>query len=193
MPSGRILPVFGISGVGKSSLINAISTENSLFLHTSASSIISRILSSNDTTQAEPQHLDKADLLRIQEIAVLEILRISKVHKKRIVILDAHNVIDVGDDLVRVPVKIFESLSPMQLFFVYDNPEEIEKRRITDTTRHRPYRSVSELANYQEIALDTAQTYSRILGIDLTQVKSGDLVSFRTAVSASINSAKGRN
>ena len=192
MPPGRILPVFGISGVGKSSLINRIATENSRFIQISASTVIEAISAFHDTKRAESKGTRKTTLLRIQEIAVREILKISKISERKFVILDAHNVIDVGDDLVQIPVQVFESLSPMQLFFVYDDPKEIEKRRIGDTTRRRPQRRASKLADCQNIALDTAQTYARVLGIHLTQIKSGDLMAFRTAIDASIKNAAAR-
>ena len=180
-----IVIVFGISGVGKTSLIAQHVARDSGCVHISGSTVIEGILSSSDKQGTVRRDKDKRTLLKLQELAVREIHRESQSYGNKLVILDAHNVIDAADGLVRIPVSVFESLSPILLLFVYDDPKEIKMRRLEDTSRRRPNIRTSELACYQDIAFDTARSYSSALGIDLAQVRSGDLVAFQTVIDSS--------
>lgn len=182
MSLGKTVPVFGVSGVGKTSLIKRIARDNSRFIRISASSIIEALSVPLDTRGIEFKNARNGELFRKQELAALEMLRIAKANPDRCVILDAHNVIEFDGDLVILPVQIFKRVSPLKLLFVYDDPKEIARRRIEDTTRLRPHRSEAELCHYQNVALNTARNYAKVLGINVTQIRSGDLIAFRNAI-----------
>ena len=91
-----------------------------------------------------------------------------------LLLLDAHTVIDGDGGLYRVPISVFEQFKLDGLVHVEAAPASILERRTLDKERARPQRSLSELADYQQLSADCARQIANQLGIWAATIESGD-------------------
>lgn len=177
--TGQFICVFGLSGVGKTTLISEFVREHSSWRSLSASSLLREI------SNQHPEHLRT---LSRSEIKLNQLLLAMTVRKRRALVgpsvdwlLDAHSVINNDCELVPVPVEVIAELSPDLLVFIYGTPELILRRRTSDPHRHRPLLSIQQIAEEQKLAFETCLRYSIELQIRLHKVDVNDRAGF-TAV-----------
>jgi len=109
-----------------------------------------------------------------QRLVVRKIEAVRARHPSCNVALDAHCVIDNGQELVRVPVAAIKGLQPASLICIWDEAIRIHKRRLLEANKIRPERSAQQLDEYQRAVILTCEEYSESLGLDLTCVRAGD-------------------
>jgi adenylate kinase len=175
----KVVCAFGVSGVGKSTMLRNYVASHKHWLHIVASEVLS------DVTQQTSETLRMAGKDRIQlnqQLAVKRIAAIRAEHGECNVLLDAHSVIDNGEELIRVPASAIKELQPNLLLLIWDDPSKIKGRRENATDRPRPERTISQIDDYQKAVHETCESYQRLLGVRLILVKAGDTESFSSAI-----------
>ena len=163
--------VFGVSGVGKTTLIRQFVRAHADWRALSAAEVLSQLsgqnreaLRTSDRPVIESNQITLADEIRKRRLAEPSIRWL----------LDAHSVIDNGRELVPVPVAIISRLDPDRLVFLFDEAAEIHRRRLSDDQRSRPLPSIPRMAAEQALAWRTCVAYVQELDIELHRVNVND-------------------
>ena len=158
----RRIVVFGISGVGKTSACKAYVAEHPEFLHLSAGELIRQETSLSEEqlrTASAPEILAHQRLLG-------DALERRLAGRDNDFIIEAHSLIDNGQETVPVSVQTVRSVRPTGLILLEATPKEIEKRRRSDG-RNRPARSQAELALQIKAARELVEGYSKSLRVPM--------------------------
>jgi adenylate kinase len=169
--SQRLVCVFGVSGVGKSTLLRDFVASHAEWMHLIAGDVLAAM------TRRDSEALrtsGKEDIQGNQGLLVERIREICARHRDKSVLLDAHCVVDNGTELVKVPVSATENLHPDLLVCVWDEPARIQARRAAAIDRMRPERTVTEIDSYQQFVFETCEEYATELGIGLVRVRAGE-------------------
>lgn len=155
----RVIAVTGISGVGKTTFLTALRPRCS-FQHLQASALIQSqreqgLSVAHDGTIPQNQKM------------LIAAFNLARDPKADLVVIDGHTLIDTPDGLVRIEPDVFTALHVSQIFYLYDAPTSIFKRRAADTTRTRPQRSIEELAQHQALGLRHGLSVARALRIPI--------------------------
>ncbi|AWI90994.1 hypothetical protein C0214_23935 [Methylobacterium sp. DM1] len=158
-----IIIVFGLSGVGKTTLCKAFVHQHPHYIYLSASQML------REATGRMPEELRMSDPQAIQErqkllSAVLEEKR--KGREGAPVLIDAHSVIDNNNTIVSVPISAIAAMRPTGLAFIEADPVAILQRRATDS-RDRPIRTIDELRQQQLFAKEIAHEYAEKLDLPI--------------------------
>src|SRR5262245_54190385 len=122
-----VIAVCGLSGVGKTYLIDEFLAENPDAARLSAGALVAEARQINDPEFL--RNLPISELDRSQDLLVAGMpLALARVSAK-LVLLDAHTVIDNGDSLYIVTDAVFAALSPNGIIHVEARPETIARRR----------------------------------------------------------------
>lgn len=145
-----IIALTGISGVGKSFLLNKIRTTHA-FQGLSASKLIANAKSSIVADS------DIGEQLRRAKIDDNQANLISSFHQARdktapCIILDGHALIDTPNGYVPIDYDVFAKIGISRIVNLVDNARDIFNRRNHDAYRTRPNRSESDINGYQEAA-----------------------------------------
>jgi adenylate kinase len=166
--------VFGISGVGKTSLITKALGCVPDCLHLQASTLIKRGFG-DPALESEALRRSSGDrVLANQEILVTSFKSALAAQNPEIVIFDGHLIIDNDLELVEVPVEVIAALQPSRLIHVDDDVDVIARRRESDRNRQRPSRSLEELAHHQALSIDLCRRYASSLGVPLDTLAPDD-------------------
>lgn len=169
----KLILVFGISGVGKTTLCNDIVRDKPDILRFSASELLRSATSETSEhlrTSSPDQIGENQNLIRQQLLA-----RVPGDYDG-IVLLEAHSVIDNGNQLVRIPEGVITELSPHRLVFLEAEPSLIAMRRQLQGEGRGEMRSVDEISQHQILAIEQASRYSDMLGIKLERIKVDDQI-----------------
>jgi|GEM_PF-1379464 len=170
----KICVLAGLSGVGKSFLINRLTKDYSGYVHFSAGALIKKRRSSID--HDELRLLPDDEVLRNQYLLIDQFQQeISEIKESTTVLFDAHMIIDMDTSLFEIPFDIFARLSPDHFVYLSENPGIIAYRRIGDTSRKRPNRTIMELTQQQDRSLELAKNYADKLGIEFEQMQSANI------------------
>lgn len=158
------IALIGISGVGKSSLLGALS-EAVTFQHLQAGHLIK---AAREALQQGIAHDDlrQADINDNQTLLV-QGFRAARDTNAAIVVLDGHSVVDTPAGMIAIEPTVFEALGITQFILVIDDPAEIHRRRTADLSRNRPPRSLEDLDVHQREALLSAFAAARHLAVPL--------------------------
>lgn len=164
----------GLSGVGKSFLINQLTKNYSGYVHFSAGALIKRRRSNID--HDELRLLPDDEVLRNQYLLIDQFQQeISEIEESTVVLFDAHMIIDMDTSLFEIPFDVFARLSPDYFVYLSEKPEIIVSRRISDSSRKRPNRTIMELTRQQERSLELAKNYADKLGIEFDLMQSANI------------------
>ncbi|HEY8264915.1 MAG TPA: AAA family ATPase [Methyloceanibacter sp.] len=160
----RTIALTGVSGVGKSTLVRALSTAIPLE-HLQASALIRE--GRNATGDMVTQ--DQLRLINLDENQRLLVagFKLVTASKRGLVILDAHTVIEKGDELAPIDAAVFKAIKISAMIFLEDDPKAIAKRRRSDASRIRPLPNVDRLGQIQDFAREQAFMICHELGVDL--------------------------
>jgi adenylate kinase len=166
--------VFGISGVGKTSLIARAVQRYDTYFHVQASELIKAGLPGSTLSSELLRKSGRDQIIENQSILVRMFEEVRKSNFGKVVVLDAHSLVDTGDQTISIPVAIIRDLQLAHLIFMRDLPNRIVSRREQDRSRVRPQRTVAEIASLQEQALDLCQEYAYQLRLPLNVVSAED-------------------
>jgi adenylate kinase len=177
--TGRMVCVFGISGVGKTNLIEGFLREHRTWRGLSASRLLVDLTSKG------------LDELRASDRPVIESnqdLLADAIHHYRVSnpevdwLLDAHSIVDNERELVPVPLRVIARINPNGILFVFDDADQILRRRTEDPIRRRPLFDTSRIQREQSLALQICLRYADDLRLDLRQVRATNSSGFESAV-----------
>lgn len=172
----NIIAVFGISGVGKSTLIGGVIKDHPEYAHIQAGTLIKRAL--KDVPRDKLRLADPEKIIKNQSLLIEEFWNDIQEYGYSCVIFDGHSIIDTGKTLIEVPTDIIAALKPCKIIFVYDDPQNIHSRRKNDDTRKRSDASVDQIKDEQDRAMKQAECYATALDVPFASIKSGDLQAF---------------
>lgn len=187
MRQGKVIAVFGISGVGKTFLVSRFVADQQAFQHLQAGELIRDAIR---MTPGSPESLRTAAVERVlnnQEFLVSAFARFREENPLTHVIFDGHSVIDNDSCLLDIPVDVVRRLDPDRLVFIQDSPEKILQRRAADDSRVRPIRSSDELGRHQDRAWMVCQEYAQTLSLPLDLVPADDLARLSQLVFATLS------
>jgi len=167
--SAHVVAMFGISGVGKTTLAAAVVAAMPTITHLTASALL------RDENQQSNDELRRADATTIginQAALVRAFLRQAERHEQ--ILFDGHSLIDTDARLIDIPTEVILALEPKHIVFVAAEAHDISERRRLDPSRARPERSRAELQAQQERALANAREYARAAKIGITLVSASD-------------------
>lgn len=157
------MAVFGISGVGKTTLIKDFLQKSEGWSHIQAGSLIKSICQNTDRDKLRLS--GKELILSNQKLMVTAFWQKIQFENLSKVIFDGHSIIDTGTELLAIPIEIIEALKPTKIVFVRNDPALILDRRLNDVSRDRPVITLDNINKHQDFALETANNYSAILDI----------------------------
>ena len=179
-----LLPAFGLSGVGKTHLLSQIEANMSNCVRLSVSDLLTKTQKLTAVGSDHLRMLPKEKILENQKHVVVAFRKACLAIENQLILLDAHAVIDNFLELIKVPVNIIRSLGPVSIVFVFDDPENIARRRKSDANRQRPKRSIFDLTAQQDLARDTCIQYAKILKLTFHEVASDDYDTLKNIVLA---------
>lgn len=158
-----VIAVVGLSGVGKSALLARLKGAIPMQI-LQASALIMEARTSTDSQSPTLDALRSADLDENQQLLMQGFAR--RVDRAAsLVVLDCHTVIETRGGLVRIDPHVFDSMNVKAMIFLEDEPEEIARRRRSDSTRERP--PAEDLGSVQAEAIQHARTIAAELNIRL--------------------------
>ncbi|MGU3398265.1 AAA family ATPase [Brucellaceae bacterium D45D] len=150
----KLIMVFGISGVGKTTACAEYAKQHPNVLHSSASALL-RL------------HRETAKTRTIEEIMQDQLLLVDLVRTLRadtraqLMLLDAHSLISMADHEIIIPANIIASMKPNGMIFFRATGEVINSRRFSrgETSDTCP----DELERSQTNALNATKCYSKFI------------------------------
>lgn len=166
----QVIAVFGLSGVGKSTTVQRVVTASGgAAAAVNAGDLIRQRLRDQRSTEML-RFLPAEQIQRNQEFLIEELASVRTTVSAPVLLLDGHCVIDNGEQLVPIPIKVIKRLDLAALVFVQGEAVDIRARRLADGGRSRPILSSAELAKQQKCALAVCASYASGLGLRLTVV-----------------------
>ncbi|MCM2505502.1 AAA family ATPase [Aureimonas altamirensis] len=160
--------VTGISGVGKSFLLNEVSRSNPFFIVSAGRTIMEQI---SDLTEKEVIYDDirLLDLNENQELFQRGFERVRSQVADNLVV-DAHVVVDTPEGLRHIDTTVFKKLGAKLMVFLEQEPRKIVENRLRDPLRNRPLRDAETLRHQQSEAKEHARKIAYELGIPFTSL-----------------------
>lgn len=141
--------IFGISGVGKSFLVNQfISSNANNFIATRASKLIAQV--SNNILFNE---LTFSSVENNQSVLTEQFKFFCAENSDKHIIIELHNYIETPDGIVEIDDSILYALNLDAVCFLYLQPEIIFKQRSADKLRARAKISIDHINELQEQSL----------------------------------------
>ncbi|MDX9783102.1 MAG: ATP-binding protein [Bacteroidales bacterium] len=183
MSNQRDITLFvGLSGVGKTFVINRLLSEERMCIHLSAGSLIKKKLTNIERDSLRV--LNKEVILKNQFLMAEQFnCDLVDIDKDCRIFLDAHMLVDNDEELIDIPFSIFKMISPSRLIFLFDEVETIVARRQRDVTRTRPERSSEELAKQQDRSFLLAQSLCDYLSIPFYAFLPSEIDEMKEAIS----------
>jgi adenylate kinase len=176
--SRHVIAVFGISGVGKSTLITEALKNVPDSAHLQASDLIKSGLADQTMSSEMLRRSSSAKVRSNQDIMLEGFWRRVQAQPCRRIVFDGHLLIDTDDELVRIPQEVIAGLRPSLMVHVEDDIAKIAARRAQDSQRRRPARSEETLQGHQRLSRNLCETYASALGCEMLICRPDEVVSF---------------
>ena len=168
--SKRVAIVTGISGVGKSWLLNRAREQVPMQLLSAGQIILDQISRDRDEKVCY-------DDLRTLDIAANQQALIAGFHhacdpKAQNIVLDAHAVVDTPNGLLPINPTVFATIGASLMVFLEQEPVRISENRLRDPLRTRPLIDLQILDRQQNEARRTAEQIAKVLGIPFHRLQS---------------------
>lgn len=164
----NIIAIFGISGVGKTTLIQKLCQDNPNYVHLQAGTLIRRALKNIPRDQLRITSSEQ--IIKNQYLLIDEFWKEIEEQKHINVIFDGHSIIDNNQGIIQIPSDVIKGLKPKKIVFIEDNPEAIFDRKMMDHTRDRSGISPDILREQQDKALTQAKIYADELSLPFHSV-----------------------
>jgi adenylate kinase len=160
----RIIAITGVSGVGKSTFVRSLAMTVPLE-HLQASTLIQEGRNAAGEMVIQDQ-LRLVDLDENQRFLVAG-FRLATASKRGFIILDAHTIIEKGNEIIPIDAGIFGAVGISTMIFLEDDPAAIADRRRGDASRVRLVPHVDRLSQIQDVARKQALIICRTLNVAL--------------------------
>jgi adenylate kinase len=164
----KVIGIFGVSGVGKTTVIHSLLEEEPSWIRISAGSLIAEHRPS--AARDSLRRLTTEQILSNQEAVVCGLAERTKRLDAPIAFLDGHLLIDTNSSAFEVSYDIVRRLQLDAVAFLYDLPHVIAKRRFFDRKRDRARRSVDYIAAEQARSRVLAESYASGLNIPIIAI-----------------------
>lgn len=171
--------VIGLSGVGKTSMIQRFVEENPDYLHLEASKLIKQ--ATGIQVSEKIRLLAKNKIIKNQYILVEELSRYKNSFDK--IILDGHLLINNNQELIPIPLDTIRKISPNSMILVEGNANDILLHRKNDLYKTRPNQLLVEIEEEQLELRKIAVKYCNELNIKLDTINFEDYAEFCHLVS----------
>lgn len=178
----KTVAVVGLSGVGKSTLIQRVAMDIEL-LHMQASALIKLEQEYRAGSACSSEELRLGPILDNQALMLAAFSRLTHgVHSR--VVFDGHTIIDGAAGPISIPADVFKALGCVSMVFLWDEPELIAQRRKADHRRDRPALTPNLLRRHQDLAERTGREICGELDIPLNLIKVTDQNAFQECLVA---------
>lgn len=171
-----IVAFLGVSGVGKTKFLKDVQTQTP-FRHLQASELIKAERKRSEAFEISSEQLRTGDIPNNQELLLRAFLR-EPLGVDDLVVLDGHGVIDTPAGLVEIPSSVFHRIGVAGIAFLRASGEEILRRRNADSGRSRPDRSIDQIEDYQDRAVQHAARVAHEMRIPFLVLESGHAEGF---------------
>jgi len=162
----RIVAVTGVSGVGKTTCLKFVAKRIG-FQHLQASALIQSARASQSALPVSHDDLRKQDIDQNQTLLLSGFAQQAS-SIARIIVIDGHTIIEVGETVQPIGPAIFGALRISRMVFLWDDPSLIAQRRQIDIRRSRPNKLPAEIHGLQAAAAEQAQVICEALEVPLT-------------------------
>lgn len=166
----KSIGVFGLSGVGKTTLINKFLPENPGYLHLQAGSLIKQGLAEKDTCR-DSLRLKTSDGIDDNQRILIEQYHMAISEKAdNTIIFDGHMVIDTDQELVEIPMKVIELLKLDKILSITASPDRILAQRSGYMSRKRPDRTIIDIDKQQKLSTHLCKEYAENIDISFCEI-----------------------
>jgi adenylate kinase len=176
----KVVTVFGLSGVGKSWMISRYASAANV-AHVQASQLMRNARAATMGQPVTSEDLRRGPVLDNQSLLTDAFSKVLAT-EERPIIFDGHCLVDVGEQPIEIPVDVIRQLRPSGIVLVHAPPDEIVRRRGSDTSRERPSRDAAALAAQQARCVAICTSYGEQLGIDFVQMRAGNECDFAQVI-----------
>lgn len=191
MTERKVIAVFGISGVGKTTIIRRWLDGHDDALHLQASTLIRQGLTDPAPDSEKLRRSSAQGILTNQDILVEMFRRAVTASRAGLVVFDGHLVIDTDELFVEIPLAVVAALQPHTLVHIEHLPVAIAARRRADIGRERPVRDTSTLQCHQARSRALCQAYGSKLGVQVVLVNQEEQSALNAAVALGIRATGG--
>jgi len=171
----KLLMVFGVSGVGKTTACAEYARRKEHVEHLSASRLLGLERSSATGRSEDEALLDQHKLVEL-------VLQARATTAADVLLLDAHSVVLAGGRQLIVPVDIIASMEPTGLIFFEADPEVVVHRRSGRGDQITDVPDLDGMKQLQLVALRAVEEYSRILRCPISIVKADQSIDLAVAI-----------
>ena len=118
-------------------------------MHLQASQLIKDELERKSSVTRTSEEL-RNDPVIANQVHLITAFRREAAMCKGLIVLDGHVLVDTPDDLIEIPVAVFDELGVEHFIVLQEHPSNIYNQRLQDETRTRPQRTEVELADHQQ-------------------------------------------
>ena len=186
MGNQKIILVFGLSGVGKSTLVHKVLENRNDFERVSGGSLID--CNKKTENRDELRVLPSDEILDNQKQLIKNFAKVKTELGHKHIIFDGHCIIKNGPSITEVPTDIIKKLFPNIIVFVEATAKEIIERRKNDSSR--PNREIETTAQINEnicLQKNICSKYSSELGVPLEFLNTAEPGKFAKILDAIIN------
>lgn len=161
--------VFGLSGVGKTTLIETFVRNNPEYLSLQAGTLIKRGI---DNPEKNRDLLRSNDISKNQKILVREYNYEKSLSTSKGLIFDGHMVVDTDIDLIIIPIGVIKALQLDKIVAVTASGKCILSQRTLDLSRKRPRKSVHAIELQQIESTRLCRSYAEQLALPFSEIDS---------------------
>lgn len=166
----RVVIVTGVSGVGKSSLLNKVAKRVPIQVLSAGRLILDEINRRQNRTVSYDD-LRTLDIAANQEALGAAFERVQDPNSD-MTVLDAHVVVDTPNGVIPIDAAVFQKVRAALMVFLEIEPEKLFKNRQSDLLRNRPLRDIKTLGRQQIEAKASAKAIADKLGIPFIALQS---------------------
>ncbi len=170
----KLLLIFGLSGVGKSTACAEYVCSHRNVVHFSASSLLKL-----HRETASMRSLD--DVMKDQNLLVDLVRTHRAASAAHLMLLDAHSILIIDEKEFVVPTDVIAALEPNGLIFFEATAEVISQRRISRGDKET--KTSIEVNRLQSAALLATREYSQVLGCPLSIINADYRIDLAGAIS----------
>lgn len=163
-----VIAVVGLSGSGKSTLLRDVGARIDVNI-VSASQLIRDAAFRDDDSRSGSETARLSDTTDMQTV-LIDAMKAYRASIVGPILLDAHVLIDKDDRLDLIAPVVFAGLGVSKIVHLVVPPDILAERRLDDSKRDRPKRSVAELKAQQETSRRHARLIAQTIGGQYTEV-----------------------
>lgn len=172
MNQRRTIALAGLSGAGKTTILQAVSKETGA-VHLSASSLIKEQILFEGGRESSPEGL-RAGNISNNQLLLSRAFQRQTMAIERHTVLDCHTVIDTPTGLQELSASVFEALGLTDFAFLFVEPWLLAQRRRNDIARNRPERTEEEIRSQQKAALQVGRNVASLIGVPFAVLTDND-------------------